>query len=70
MRWGNECRRMNIRIDESKRETPVAYVIDHTLDFECFNKTKGKNDLGKFKGNYVVIWRLDREMYQDPEVLK
>ncbi len=35
--WGDECKRMDIRIEATKRETPVAYVIDRTLEFECFN---------------------------------
>ncbi|XP_058609545.1 uncharacterized protein LOC131525671 [Onychostoma macrolepis] len=68
--WGDECQRMDIRIDVRKRETPVAYVIDRTLNFECFNKSKGKNDMGEFKGNCVVIWHLDKDMYYDSRVLK
>ncbi len=61
---------MDIRIDVRKRETPVAYVIDCTLEFECFNKSKGKHDMGEFKGNCVVIWHLDQNMYYDLRVLK
>ncbi len=53
-----------------KDKTPVAYVIDRTLEFECFNKSKGKHDMGKFKGNCVVIWHLDQNMYYDSRVLK
>ncbi len=68
--WGDECKRMDIKIDVRKRETPVAYVIDRTLEFECFNRSKGKHDMGEFKGNCVVIWHLDQDMYYDSTVLK
>ncbi len=68
--WGDECKRMDIRIEATKRETPVAYVIDRTLEFECFNKSEGKHDMGKFKGNCVIIWHLDQNMYYDSRVLK
>ncbi|XP_016396857.1 uncharacterized protein LOC107730522 [Sinocyclocheilus rhinocerous] len=68
--WGDECQRMDIRIDIRKRETPVAYVIDRTLEYECFNKSKGKHDLGKFSGNCAIIWHLDQDMYYASGVLK
>ncbi len=68
--WGDECKRMDIRSEATKRETPVAYVIDRTLEFECFNKSEGKHDMGKFKGNCVIIWHLDQNMYYDSRVLK
>ncbi len=48
-RVGDECKRMDIKIDVRKRETPVAYVIDRTLEFECFNRSKGKHDMGNLK---------------------
>ena len=40
--WGSECKKLDVRIDPAKRETPKNYVLDTSFEYECFNKTKGR----------------------------
>lgn len=68
--WGDECKKLDVRIDLRRRETPKNYVFDRTLIYECFNKSTGKVDYGTFQGQCGVIWHLDREMYDNPNVHK
>ncbi len=39
-----------IKIDVRKRETPVAYVIDRTLEFDASTDQKGNMTWGNLKG--------------------
>lgn len=66
----DECQQIDKRPDIKKRKTPVTYVIDCTLEYECFNKSKGRHDMGKFQGNCAIIWHLDQDMYYDSRVIK
>ncbi|XP_048034381.1 uncharacterized protein LOC125260187 isoform X2 [Megalobrama amblycephala] len=68
--WGDECRKLDVRIDLRRRETPSNYVFDQTLIYECFNKSKGDVDYGSFQGQCGIIWHLDRDMYENPNVHK
>lgn len=70
MGWGDECKNLDVKIDPRKRETPKNYVLDRSLEYECFNKTKGYQNMGQFKGKCAVIWHLDREMYNNPNVYR
>lgn len=63
--WGDWCRywdvNANIKLREGKVEIPKWYKIDYSQEFECFNKSEGNLNLGKFKGKCTTIWNLDRE---------
>ncbi|KAJ8348779.1 hypothetical protein SKAU_G00273680 [Synaphobranchus kaupii] len=57
--WGDWCRKLDVKIDAQKLESPKRYKIDKTMNFECFNRSKGTEDLGEFKGNCEVTWHIE-----------
>lgn len=62
-RLKKECKEMNIRVQPAVREIPTKYVINKKLEYECYNQTKGSENVGKFKGNCAIIWHLNDNMW-------
>ncbi|XP_051986878.1 uncharacterized protein LOC127646934 [Xyrauchen texanus] len=68
--WGDECRKLDIRVENEKKESPLSYTINRQLEYECFNKTRRETNVGQFKGNCAVIWHLDEEMFSNNNVIR
>lgn len=48
-----------MQIDKKRLVLPEDYMTSWTAEYECFEKTKGEPDVGRFKGHYVVNWDVN-----------
>jgi len=62
--WGTWCQywdvNANIKLEKGKVEIPKWYSIDYSQEYECFNKSTGTHNVGKFKGKCDTVWNLDK----------
>jgi len=63
--WGDTCKKLDIKVAVEKREIPDNYLVDRSLEYECFSSTSGSNNVGHFRGKCVIIWHLDFEKFYE-----
>lgn len=51
-----------------KKETTSVNKIDYMLEYECFNKSQGDHDVGRFKGNWTIEWHLGNDSFSQTDM--